>query len=68
MNNNNLKQEAGVCPASREIRQPKDAALQFFTEGLQTHSQNKDSTKSLHIWQMRNKTFVLFWGVWMRKN
>lgn len=58
MNNNNVKQEADVCPASRETWQ----ALQFFTTGLQTCSQNKDSTKSLCIWQMGNKTFVLFWG------
>lgn len=62
MNNSNIKQGSGVCPAPRETWQAKDAALQFFTKGLQTRSQNKDSTKSLCIWQMENKAFVLFWG------
>lgn len=43
MNYNNLMQGVGACAASvRDEWQAGGAALQIFTKGLQTHSQNKD--------------------------
>lgn len=63
VNNNNLMKGVGICPASaREEWQAKDAALQFFTKGLQTCSQNKDVKNQICMYVASGKRHLCYFG------